>query len=80
MFWLFAAIVALAVVVYIVAAMPQIDQSVSAASLNDFSFPDNNNGRAIPAIFGTVWLYGNIMFYCCLHYRKIKSCTKKRFF
>ncbi len=78
MFWFFVAVAAVLVVTFIIAASAQIDNNITAASLNDFQFPDNNNGRAVPAIFGTVWLYGNIMFYCCLHSRKIRSCRKKK--
>ena len=68
-------IIVILIIVFILLAMAQIPNDVSAAGLNDFTFPDNNNGRAVPILFGTLWLSGNIMFYGDLRHMRIRACA-----
>ncbi len=70
---LFLLIAVLLIAVFLFMPGPQ-DQTPEAAGLNDFNFPTNSNLRAMPILYGTVWVAGNILEYCCLSTRKIEAC------
>jgi amino acid permease len=71
---LFLFIAVLLIAVFLLMPTPQ-DQAAEAAGLDDFQFPDNSNWRAIPVLYGTMWLHGNVLEYCCLTRRKIEACA-----
>jgi len=73
-FLLFLLIAVLLIAVYLLMPTPQ-DQAPEKAGLDDFTFPDNSNWRAIPVLYGTMWLHGNVLEYCCLKTRKIEACS-----
>ncbi len=62
MFWWLLAITILMVAAFFlwpIASIPS--EEAGKASLDDFNFPTNSNGRVIPEVFGTCHLYGNIL-------------------
>ena len=73
MWWLFILITVLLVATYLLLPEPT-EPTPDRAGLDEFSFPDNSNWRAIPVLYGTVWLHGNVLEYCCLSSKPIKAC------
>jgi hypothetical protein len=70
--FLFGIIVMLALYVYMITNMPE-QKDAEANSLEDFSFPTNSNGRAVPEVFGTQEVRGNVIYFGHLKTTKIKS-------
>jgi hypothetical protein len=70
--FLFGFIVMLALAVYMVINMPDA-QDAAANSMEDFSFPTNSNGRAVPEVFGTQEVRGNIIYFGDMRTKTIKS-------
>lgn len=52
----------LMVAVFLLMPTPKMNNA-KAASLNDFDIPTNSNGRAVPELFGTAKLSGNVIWY-----------------
>ncbi len=71
--WGVLLLVTVAMVLVLLIAMPQMGGNENA-QLNDINFPDNSNSKAVPIAFGTVWMYGNILFYTNPQHRVIKAC------
>lgn len=44
----------------------------SSSALNNFDYPTNSNGRAIPELFGTAKLSGNVIWCGDLRSKKIE--------
>jgi hypothetical protein len=65
-------VVALCAAVYMIATMPDQKDAV-ANSLEDFDFPTNSNGRAIPEVFGTKEVSGNVLYYGDMRTSEIKN-------
>lgn len=60
--WFLIVIAVLLIAAYFLWPTPAVPSSdAGKASLDDFSFPTNSNGRVIPEVFGTCHLYGNII-------------------
>lgn len=73
---MFAAIIAgitavLLIAVYLLMPAPQMDNAKSN-SLDNFNYPTNDNGRVVPEVFGTVEVFGNVMWYGDLRATKIE--------
>ncbi len=48
----------------LVLLMPTPTQPNAAANgLDDFDFPTADSSRAIPELYGTVWTFGNLIWY-----------------
>lgn len=70
--WSFILTAVLSIATYIFTPRPKT-QNATASSLDDISFPTNNNGRPIPEVFGTVEVSGNVIWYGDLSSREIRS-------
>jgi hypothetical protein len=60
--WLLVFVIIAMVAAYIFTPKPSMENAKSA-SLDEFSFPTNSNGRVVPEVFGTVEIHGNILWY-----------------
>lgn len=60
--WLLVFVIVAMVAAYIFTPRPSMENA-KAASLDEFSFPTNSNGRVVPEVFGTVEVHGNILWY-----------------
>ena len=74
MLWgLFLLISVILIATYLLLPTPNQDIPKSA-NLNDFNFPDNSKHRAVPILFGSVWMHGNVIEYGNLKTLPIKIC------
>ena len=72
LFLLVIVIIAMALVLL----MPMPEQpGNAAASMDDFDFPTSNQGRSIPEIYGTMWTFGNLIWYGSLSSIEMKMCS-----
>jgi len=49
--------------------------NAGANGLDDFQFPTADSSRAIPELYGTVWTFGNLIWYGNLKAQKQKMCS-----
>ncbi|MCI6177845.1 MAG: hypothetical protein MR658_03325 [Campylobacter sp.] len=68
-FFLALAIVMAAVFLLMPTPTPNMSNS---SALNNFDYPTNSNGRAIPELFGTAKLSGNVIWCGDLRSKKIE--------
>lgn len=69
MFFFVLAIVMAAVFLLMPTPTPNMSNS---SALNNFDYPTNSNGRAIPELFGTAKLSGNVIWCGDLRSKKIE--------
>lgn len=69
MFFFVLAIVMAAVFLLMPTPTPNMSNS---SGLNNFDYPTNSNGRAIPELFGTAKLSGNVIWCGDLRSKKIE--------
>ena len=75
--WLFFALAALLVVVYLFAPVPSAEMGAQSPSgIDDFQMPDNSSSRVIPKVYGTAYLKGNCIYYGGLESRAIYTETE----
>ena len=66
--------IVLMVAMYFLFPMPD-PEVPDIAGLDEFTIPTNSQGRAIPILYGTSQVTGNIMWYGDLHTTEIEVCT-----
>ena len=67
----FLALAIVMAAVFLLMPTPTANMSNSSA-LNNFDYPTNSNGRAIPELFGTAKLSGNVIWCGDLRSKKIE--------
>jgi hypothetical protein len=72
--WLLIFTIVLLVVSYLFAPTPDVP-TMSPAGLDEFSIPENNTYKAVPKVYGTVYLKGNCIYYGNLTSLAITKCA-----
>ena len=76
--WLLIAAIAMLVVSLVITAMLLKRQTVKPAALDEWEFPQSDEGTPQPVVFGDVWLEGPmVMWFGNYRIIKIKSGGKK---
>lgn len=79
MFEIFAYLAIIVVSSFVVSALTPKPAPPKPAALDDFSAPTAEEGRAIPVVFGTVWITGaNVTWYGDLRTTPIKKSGGKK--
>ena len=71
--WLLVIVVVALVAVFLLMPAPPQQDAKKKHTLGDFNFPTSNNGRSIPILYGTRWMFGNTLENCCLSTEEIHA-------
>lgn len=71
--WIAVAIIAIAVVLLL--PLPTPPNANKPAGLDDFTFPTADPGRSIPELYGTLWVFGNLIWYGALTSKTMRACA-----
>lgn len=64
------------VVAVLLLTTPTPPNANGPAGLDEFNFPTADSARSIPELYGTLWLFGNLIWYGGLSSLSMKSCQK----
>ncbi len=56
-------IVVIMIAIVLLMPTPTPPNAAGPAGLDDFDFPTADSSRSIPELYGTLWVYGNLIWY-----------------
>lgn len=73
--FLFAIVIFMIALVVLMPTPKAENQPMMASGLDGFDFPTADAARSIPELYGTLWLYGNLIWYGNFSSRAEKMCS-----
>lgn len=73
MFLLFVVLILVAAVLLL--PTPSGPNAGGPAGLDEFNFPTADSSRSIPELYGTLWMFGNLIWYGGLSSKTQKICS-----